>query len=291
MRQPDGPQVILGKFLHGRRAHVGPPPVRIHLIAHDVARHPSELLIRTRSSFRAELQGGGQPAPAGLGNGVEVAEMIRGVRNAARVNQDPVNLRIPRLISQHNERDNDTMIRQRLDLPVQRLQLGCPKAMPAPFEFPPRRVGIRIGRDELAQIEVQGGMLDPQGQGVLHHLNLQSLFRSGTGIRFNVSRGLFFRAGSTKQAAHPNTSKEQSTFHRSTLTGRTACGNCALRRQALRPPMALANPAQSWPMTPSCAGHERAADNPWKQSVRKQSPLTMEGWWATVSLPDGEFSP
>ncbi len=57
-------KIIMGKSLHAHPAHVGPPPVRVHFVADDVADNTTVLAVRMRPAFRHEFERSGKPVPA-----------------------------------------------------------------------------------------------------------------------------------------------------------------------------------------------------------------------------------
>jgi hypothetical protein len=183
-----GPLVI-GREGFGRgQSEVGPEPVGVDLVADNPIPDPAVTTVRTAPALCQEPDRSLVPGPALRGDGVEGGQVVWTLGAVSRVQQDPAQLRIGALVIEQDQRDHDASFGQGPNLLIHGGQVSPLKMVGAPFPGDRRIVGVPPRIDELSQIEVEGGMADAQGDGVVHHLDLKPLLGGGLRIGFGVGR-------------------------------------------------------------------------------------------------------
>ena len=92
--------------------------------------------------------------------------MVRRGGIVFRVEHQFVERFVAAFVVKEDEADGDVRVGERFDLPIEVFE-GA---------FVDGEVAVRCDGEEAGEIDVEGGVLDPEGEGVVHHLDLETLF-------------------------------------------------------------------------------------------------------------------
>ena len=94
-------------------------------------------------------------------------------------------------VGQNDEARDDVTIGERFDRAVEGLDMDGMKIERLAVAIGPwERLGIVRELEKGSEVDVEGGMFDAEGKGIIDHLDLKAFFTGGSGERFLIGSGL-----------------------------------------------------------------------------------------------------